>query len=189
MGSLYHCNTTANGIGAYSTLWGIVIFFLILFWIFNGRNAYGHGNDYNGCCPGTSGCEVQKSEIINSARTQYLVEEQANLTRVNDTANANMLATKIDFYAYQDLRDKLNKAEMNNFYLQNKLDTQESNAQLNARLTADNNELNRRLDSISCEMLKRPNITGVGAVCPNAGVINSLGFNGFNNGCCGSNFA
>lgn len=100
-----------------------------------------------------------------------------------------MLATKIDFYAYQGLRDKLNKAEMNNFYLQNKLDTQESNAQLNARLTADNNELNRRLDSISCEMLKRPNITGVGAVCPNAGVINGLGFNGFNNGCCGSNFA
>lgn len=41
-----------------------------------------------------------------------------------------MLTTKIDFYAYQDLRDKLNKAEMNNFYLQNKLDTQESNAQL-----------------------------------------------------------
>lgn len=81
-------------------------------------------------CRGTSGCEVEKSEIINSARTQYLAGEQANLTRANDTANANMLTTKIDFYAYQDLRDKLNKAEMNNFYLQNKLDTQESNAQL-----------------------------------------------------------
>lgn len=166
----------------------------LLFWVFSGRNGFGnayaneHGNGFCGY-RGTSGYEVEKSEIINSARTQYLVEEQANLTRANDTANANMLATKIDFYAYQDLRDKLNKAEMNNFYLQNKLDTQESNAQLNARLTADNNELNRRLDSISCEMLKRPNITGVGAVCPNAGVINGLGFNGLNNGCCGSNFA
>lgn len=177
--------------------WGWVIFIILILWFFVGGSGYGFGNrgiagEATSCgCNRVSNCEVEKSEIINSARTQYLIEQQASLTRATDTANSNMLATKIDFYAYQDLRDKLDKAEMNNFYLQNKLDTERVNSELKSKMASDNSELNRRLDSIQCSMLKRPDVTGVGAVCPSQAIINGMGIGSSvpfpNYGCgCGS---
>ena len=42
-----------------------------------------------------------------------------------------------------------------------------------------------QLSSIQCNMLRRPDVTGVGAVCPNAGIINGLGINGTTCGCTG----
>ena len=108
--------------------WGgigfLALFFLIVVAFLFNRNGCGNGWFGNGCgnCGGNwaSGfatgvgvpgyglgfedykaiCNSEKQEIINSARTQYLVEEQANLTRANDTANSRMIAEKIDFYAY-----------------------------------------------------------------------------------------
>ena len=34
---------------------------------------------------------------------------------------------------------------------------------------------------IRCNMLVRPSVTGIGAVCPNSGIINGLGINSLNN--------
>lgn len=138
-------------------------------WGFNGVGVPGYGfgfEDYKAICAS------EKQEIINSARTQYLVEEQANLTRTNDTANANMLATKIDFYAYQGLRDQLAEAQRQNLVLQNQL--------YNDRKFSD---IDKQLATISCKMLKTPDISGLGAVCPNAAIINGLGINSNPYGC------
>lgn len=121
-------------------------------------------------------CNSEKQEIINSARTQYLVEEQANLTRANDTANSRMIAEKIDFYAYQGLRDQLAEAQRKNLVLENQL--------YNDRKFG---EVDKQLAAISCQMLKRPDVTGVGAVCPNAAIINGLGITGLNSCGCGCN--
>jgi hypothetical protein len=48
------------------------------------------------------------------------------------------------------------------------------------------NALRAQIEEIGCSMLKRPEVTGVGAVCPNAGIINGLGIgSGLNYGGCG----
>ena len=182
--------------------WGgigfLALFFLIVVAFLFNRNGCGNGWFGNGCgnCGGNwaSGfatgvgvpgcglgfedykaiCNSEKQEIINSARTQYLVEEQANLTRANDTANSRMIAEKIDFYAYQGLRDQLAEAQRKNLVLENQL--------YNDRKFG---EVDKQLAAISCQMLKRPDVTGVGAVCPNAAIINGLGITGLNGCGCG----
>ena len=54
----------------------------------------------------------------------------------------------------------------------------------------------KQISTISCNMLKKPDVTGIGAVCPNAGIINGLGIEssaqvarGYNYGCgCNGNY-
>ena len=45
--------------------------------------------------------------------------------------------------------------------------------------------VNASLATIQCQMLRRPDVTGIGAVCPNAGIINGLGLTSLNHGCGG----
>lgn len=174
--------------------WGgvgfLALFFLILiaFWG-RGGNAFGNGWG-NGFVPygvGVAGyglgfedykaiCESEKQEIINSARTQYLTEQTSAATQAVVNATANATQTKIDFYAYQDLRDQLAETQRQLMEANNKLFVKDQLAPINATLA-----------SIQCNMLRRPDVTGVGAVCPSAAIINGLGINGYNgygcNGC------
>lgn len=125
-------------------------------------------------------CEGQKQGIIDSAQTRYLVEQQAAATQAVVNATANTTQTKIDFYAYQDLRDRLSEEQRKVLTLENQLFVKDQLAPVNAQLA-----------SIQCHMLKRPDVTGIGAVCPNAAIINGLGVNslsGYGYGCgCGCN--
>lgn len=168
--------------------WGgigfLALFFLIIiaFW---GRGGNGFGF---GCGNGTpfgydngpigygfqnfrATCDAEKSEIVNTARTQYLTEQQAAATRELISATANATQTKIDYYGYQDLRDKLAESQRENMMLQNQLFVKDQLAPITAQLS-----------SIQCNMLRRPEVTGIGAVCPNAGILNGLGVNSLN-GC------
>lgn len=176
--------------------WGgigfLALFFLIIiaFWG-RGGNGFGWGNQGYAMPFGLDGvpngygfqnfkatCDAEKSEIINSATTQYKIEEQASITRELVNATANATQSKIDFYAYQDLRDKLSESQRENMLLQNQLFVKDQLAPLTASIA-----------DIRCNMLVRPNVTGVGAVCPNAGIINGLGLtNSYGcGGCNGSN--
>lgn len=110
------------------------------------------------------------------AQTRYLVEQQAAATQAVVNATANTTQTKIDFYAYQDLRDRLNESERKVMALENQLFVKDQLAPVNAQLA-----------DIKCQMLKRPDVTGIGAVCPNAGIINGLGINNLNGYGCGCN--
>lgn len=125
-------------------------------------------------------CEGQKQGIIDSAQTRYLVEQQAAATQAVVNATANTTQTKIDFYAYQDLRDRLSEEQRKVLTLENQLFVKDQLAPVNAQLA-----------SIQCHMLKRPDVTGIGAVCPNSAIINGLGINslsGYGYGCgCGCN--
>lgn len=172
------------------TSWGfggigfLAIFFLIIIAFFGrGNNAWGNwGNGAcgDGCVGGMgygfqnfkATCDAEKTEIINTASTQYKVEQQAAATRELVQATANQTQAKIDFYAYQDLRDKLSESQRENMMLQNKLFVKDELAPIAAQLS-----------NIQCQMLRRPDVTGIGAVCPNAAILNGLGINGFNSGC------
>lgn len=158
--------------------WGLLIVLFLLFIVFGGGfGGYGYGRRGFGdfACGGASGCEVERQGLITAAETNYRIIDQANATRATVEATAQATQTKIDFYAYQDLRDKLAESQRQNMMLQNQL---YSDAKFNA--------LQTQLSSIQCNMLKRPDVTGIGAVCPNAGIINGLGINSLGGNCgCG----
>lgn len=169
--------------------WGgigfLALFFLIVM-AFLGRGCNGFGGRGNNC--GNCGygdyahydfenfkatCDAEKAEIINSARTQYLVEQQAAATRDIVTATANATQTKVDFYAYQGLRDQLAETQRALMEANNKLFVKDQLAPITAQLS-----------TIQCQMLKRPEVTGLSTSC-NPIVTPSLASISGCGGCCG----
>lgn len=133
---------------------GLVIFLLILFAIFGfrggfGNNFGGYGN-YGGMpgvygCNATTNCQVEKQGIIDSARTQYLIQQTGEQGILATMADGDKTRAKIDFYAYQDLRDQLTEARNKNLALEN-------------RIYSDNrfNALEAQLAELSYNSVKRP---------------------------------
>lgn len=176
---------TEREYGGFS-IWGLLVVLILVFWIINGNRNGGWGWGGDGCgwggfggwnrgwgfCGGASPCEVEKQEIINSARTQYLIEQKNAESTAQIIAAQNVTNTKIDFYAYQAERDKV--AEL-----------QRQNSMLEGRIYADAqyNALNSKLDGIACRQLKAPEFQPTGGFV--ASTCNN--FSGFNNGCgCGT---
>lgn len=177
--------------------WGWVIFLILILWFFVGGNGFGfggygnragsflagdilgqlQGRDASLSC-GASNCEVERRGLITAAETNYRIIDQAQQTRNVVEATSTTTNAKIDFYAYQDLRDKLSESQRENMMLQNKL---YSDAKFGA--------IEAQLASISCRMAKQPEVYATSAVCPNAAVINGLGINGMPYGFygCGCN--
>lgn len=177
--------------------WGWVIFLILILWFFVGGNGFGfggygnragsflagdilgqlQGRDASLSC-GASNCEVERRGLITAAETNYRIIDQAQQTRNVVEATSATTNAKIDFYAYQNLRDKLSESQRENMMLQNKL---YSDAKFGA--------IEAQLASISCRMAKQPEVYATSAVCPNAAVINGLGINGMPYGFygCGCN--
>lgn len=151
------------------SLFGYIIAFVIIVWVISAITG-GAGFGFGGCNKGWNNTcgdyqtlkeifEGQKANISQTATTQYMIENQANQTR-------DYLSTKIDFYAFQDLRDKLNDAKNENLALKNQMF-------MNGQFSL----VNERINSISCNMLRKPDVTGVGVACPSAAILNGLGVN------------
>lgn len=171
-----------------SSNWGLVIFLIILFAVFwSGGMGFGPNRAYAGpmgFADGVNGygfedykaiCEAQKQNIANTATTQYLTEQQAAATRELIAATSNATQAKIDFYAYQGLRDELSKSQMKVAELQNQLFVKEQLAPISSAIA-----------DVRCNMLPKPALSGVAAVCPNSAVINGLGISNLNGLGCGS---
>jgi hypothetical protein len=176
---------STHGIG----LFGYIILFVIIVWVFGGafggagfgfNRGFGYGPGLN--APDGFGfqnykatCDAEKAEIINTARTQYLIEQKSAENNAVTTAQANMLATKIDYYKQQDLRDKISERDRVIAQLQNEIFVKDQLAPVTAQLA-----------DIRCNMLVRPNVTGVGVACPSAAILNGLGVNSLSN--CNCNY-
>lgn len=139
------------GVGGFAF---IALFLLILFALFNQNGLWGNrggaflageafANGYGWTGAGdirSAICASEKQAIIDSARTNYNVEAQADATR-------EYLGNKIDFYAMQNLRDELNQERAKSMYLQGQIDN-------NARFYA----LDSKLNDISCNMCRKPQL-------------------------------
>lgn len=134
------------GVGA----WGFLIVIILFLWILFDRNK----NNNNGGCNAVTTCQAEKQEIIDSARTQYMIENTSRISQEQTMAGLNALGTKIDFYAYQDLRDQLAQERTKNVVLENRVYS-------DAKFTA----LEAQLATISCGMLKQPPVYGIGTSC------------------------
>lgn len=143
---------------------GLIIVLLILFGLFGfgrGFGGFGNGFGWNGCgngfngwgwggfapygCNATTNCQVEKQEIIDSARTQFLITDTARQTQEQNQALATALGNKIDFYEYQNLRDQLAAERNKNMVLEN-------------RIYSDNkfNALEAQISALGCEVSKLP---------------------------------
>jgi hypothetical protein len=153
--------------------WVAVLFIILIIWAIFGGGGFGFGNnrqqpvmlDSYGGCNRVSNCEIERREIIDSATTQYQVEQQGAATR---TAVADGVATIVDqnnrLYI-QGLNEKLFDLKMENQTLKGQIYS-------DAKFTALTNQLsecccgfNRRLDGIEAQMLTKPNLYGVAATC------------------------
>lgn len=175
---------STGGIG----LFGYIILFVIIVWVFGGAfggNAFGGWN--RGCGfagPGAAGfgfedykaiCEAQKESIKQTATTQFLIEQQSANNRELVSAQTNAINAKIDYYGYQNERDKNADLSRQVMELKNQLFVKDQLAPLMAQVA-----------DIRCNMLVRPNVTGVGVACPSAAILNGLGVNSVNTHCCSS---
>ena len=150
--------------------WIGVLFVILVIWaIFGGGFGNGWGNRgncaYDGGCNRVSNCEVEKREIIDSARTQYLTEQQGETTRlaIRDSRDAVMGQASRIYEAQQ--AEKIFDLKMENMSLKSNFYTKELVGGLSQQLERCCCEFNRRLDGIECNMLKQPKLSGVAATC------------------------
>ena len=176
---------TTGGMG----LFGYIIAFVIIVWVISaitGGNGFGFGWNNARACGACNPCgdyqtlkeifEGQKANITQTATTQFLIEQQSALNRELMAAQTNAINTKIDYYGYQAERDKNADLSRENMELRNQLFVKDQLAPVNATLA-----------SIQCNMLRRPDVTGVGVACPSAAILNGLGVNSLPNcGCAGN---
>lgn len=179
---------TRSGISS----WGIVILIFLLF-LFNRQGVFGNGfgpgfgfgGGYNGGwspwgnLAGDFGfqnyratCDAEKTEMMNFSDIQHQIATTSAATQASIYADGNATRSMITQQEIQSLRDRLDDAHRENLVLSNQLFVKDQLAPITAQL-----------NSIQNNMLVRPNVTGVGAVCPNAGIINGLGLGGCG---CGS---
>lgn len=129
-----------------SSPWGVVIFFLILFWFFAGGNvnrAWGNQREAFADAKSLSDldCMTGRNFAVLTGQMETAFREVINQNNIN---TANILAGQKDLYIQQLER------ENTKLYIDGKYDQT-----LNA-MQIYNAELNRRLDGISAEMLRRP---------------------------------
>ncbi len=143
---------------------GLLLFFVviwILFGSFNGngfgnRGGYGYGD---GCgCTKVSNCEVQKQGIIDSARTQFLIEKTANENREAIMQQNNQIYV-------QGLQERIFDLKLENMGLKSEANADARFNALSRQYDACCCELNRRLDGIEYRMLTKPALTGIGVTC------------------------
>lgn len=146
-------NTTSTGMSG----WGLIIFLILLFWMFTGNGFGGFfGNRCNNGCPGASNCEIEKQEIIDSARTQYLVEQTARQTQDVTNTGLAVLGNKIDFYEYQNLRDQLAEAKNKNLALENRIYSDNKFNAIERQNEGMFSNLKQEIAQLGCELPKRP---------------------------------
>lgn len=171
--------------------WIGVLFVILVIWaVFGGGlgNGFGWGNRGNcapeGGCNRVSNCEVQKQEIINSAQTQYLIEQQGSATRAEVVAAKDTITDQANRIYIQGLQTDMFDLKMENQALKGQIYNDAKFTALSQQLSDCCCGFNRRMDAIECNMLKRPQLSGVAAT-RNGQLVPAT----WNNGCgtCGGN--
>lgn len=143
--------------GAYtSSVWGIIIFLLILFWVFGNRNGMGFGAPGAGAmCWGNNEHTPKDNDARLTDIKATMDKDTAVLTGQLETAFRqviNQSNVNTDRVIDGQREQYIRTLERENFKLFSTAQTD----QLKYAMLGSNAELNRRLDGIECQMLKRP---------------------------------
>lgn len=171
-----------NNESGMNWLW-VLFVVVILYLIFGGglgfgngcgnRAGWGWGNDCG--CTRVSNCEIEKQEIIDSASTRYLIEQQGAATRAAAQAGFEALSAQNSRIYEQGLQEALFDAKMKIQQLEGNAFTKAQTDALAKQYSDCCCELNRRLDSIECNMLKRPALYGVASTCAGQVIPSNVG--------------
>ena len=168
--------------------WIAVLFVIIvIFAIFGGNFGGGWGWNRSGNpypaqgCTRVSNCEIERQEIADTARTQYLIEQQSNATRMAINASTEAITSQASHIYEQRLQETIFDLKMENQSLKNGIFTKEQTDALAAKISDCCCGFNRRLDSIECRMLTKPNLYGVAATGAGQIIPASCGCNGSTN--------
>ena len=96
----------------------------------------------------------EKQEIIDSARTQYMIGEQGAATRAANQAGFEAVMAQNNRIYEQRLQETIFDLKMENQALKSNIFTKEQT-----------DDISRRLDGIECRMLTKPQLSGVAATC------------------------
>lgn len=130
--------------------WGVVIFFLILFWAFLGGNGFG-GRGYSNVNSRETAADAKSLFDLECMTGKSFAVLNGNLeTAFREVINVNNVNTARVLDGQKDLYIKQLERENTKLYIDGKHD------QTLYAMQANNAELNRRLDGIECSMLKRP---------------------------------
>ena len=192
-----------NGMG-----WGLIIFFLILFWIFSGGGfgpGRGAGLDSNtdvlallqseGAMGRVKNFDIEKQGAQNTAELAQAIHNLQDSTIAAVQSSTNQLAQQARLQYDANMGEKMFDLKLNALAQQQgyeaKLAAKDATIermQLAESMTTQFNTLQAQIAAISSNMLTKPQVTGVGTVCPNAGIINGLGIgSGIYNSCNGTN--
>lgn len=180
---------------------GVLFFVVILLVLLGGGLGNGFGNGWgnrNGCAPEggcgrVSNCEVEKNEIVDSARTQFLIEQNGAATRTAIRDSRDEVMGQASRIYEQRLQETIFDLKMGGQAKDAKIAQLEAQIHNDAKFGAIEKQFsdcccafNRRLDGIECNMLTKPNLYGVAATC--SGQTIPSGFN-LLSGCntCGGN--
>lgn len=170
---------------------GLVILLVLLFLFMRQGglfgNGFGWGNGYGFPVINGDGypqfgfqnycktCESEKTELMNFADIQHQIATTSAATQASIYADGNATRSLITQQEIQSLRDRLDDAHRENLVLGNQLFVKDQLAPITAQLTA-----------IQNNMLVKPSLAGVSAVCPSSAVINGLGINSLGGYGCGN---
>lgn len=135
----------------------------------NGNGAFGRGGNApivvqdsgSGGCTRVSNCEVERREIVDTARTQYLIEQQSNDTRMAINASTEAITSQASRIYEQRLQETIFDLKMENQQLKSNIFTKEQTDALASRISDCCCTFNRRLDAIEGRMLTKPALYGV----------------------------
>lgn len=173
--------------------WIGVLFVILVVWAILGGNFgnWGNRNGNDGGCNRVSNCEVEKQGIIDSARTQYLIEQQSAATRTAVAESTKTITDQASRIYEQRLQETIFDLKMENQSLKSGIFTKEQTDALAKQVSDCCCEFNRRLDGIECRMLTKPNLSGIATTSGGQIVPAPFGgwafWNGLNGKECGCN--
>lgn len=153
----------------------VLLIVVVLYVIFcNGGGLFGGCNN-NNSCNRVSACEVERQEIIDSARNQFLIGQEGSATRaaLRDTQDA--ITAQASRIYEQNLQETIFDLKLENQQLRGNQFVKEQTDAIAKSLADCCCGFNRRIDAIEAMMLKQPPFFPTGYT-----------FQGFNPCCNGS---
>ena len=138
--------------------WGFIIFFLFILWFFFGMNKEDYCNQ-----------DARADRIREKAEIEYKQLEETRNSKEAIMAQASAIRNEQQAETIFDLKIENTTLKQNNVLL-------EKFAQLEKQYAGCCCELNRRLDSIECNMLPKPKVFGQGYVTTGTPIPANSGF-------------
>jgi hypothetical protein len=183
--------------------WIWVLFVIIVIWaVFGGGNFGNFGNrggnyaDYavpmmlnanNNGCNRVSNCEIERREIIDSATTQYQIEQQGAATRTAVADGIAEITAQNNRIYIQNLQTEAFDLKMENQALKTQIYSDAKFNALSNQLESCCCSFQRRLDGIESQMLTKPVLSGVAATTYGQLVPSNVFGWGWNNCNCNGN--